>query len=86
MGRKIIIYKNIDDYNNTFDELRKKYSGLQMLIVDKAEKVGNFSFIDYSLIITYNFNRFEKVILSDKVKIDSRKSNLQIQIQHIEGD
>lgn len=86
MGKKIIIYKSLDDYNNTYEELKKIHNDLQVVIVDRVEKVGNFSFVDYSYIITYNFNRFEKVILSDKVKIDSRKSNLQIQIQHIEGD
>ena len=82
MNKQIVIYKSLEDYNNSFELLKKENKNLQMTIVDSVEKVKDFSFKDYDLIISYNFNMEEKRILSEKFRFDSRKTNMERTLLH----
>ena len=82
MNKKIVVYKSLEDYNKSFELLKKEYKNLQMTIVDDVKKVKDFSFKDYELVISYNFNNLEKKILSDKFKFDSRKTNMERRLLH----
>ena len=82
MNKQIVIYKSLEDYNNSFELLKKENKNLQMTIVDNVEKVKDFSFKDYDLVISYNFNNLEKRILSEKFRFDSRKTNMERTLLH----
>ena len=82
MNKHIVIYKSLEDYNNSFELLKKENKNLQMTIVDNVEKVKDFSFKDYDLVISYNFNNLEKRILSEKYRFDSRKTNMERTLLH----
>ena len=82
MNKQIVIYKSLEDYNNSFELLKKENKNLQMTIVDNVEKVKDFSFKDYDLVISYNFNKEEKRILSEKYRFDSRKTNMERTLLH----
>ena len=82
MNKQIVIYKSLEDYNNSFELFKKKNKNLQMTIVDTVEKVKDFSFKDYDLVISYNFNMEEKRILSEKFRFDSRKTNMERTLLH----
>lgn len=82
MNKQIVIYKSLEDYNNSFELLKKENKNLQMTIVDTVEKVKDFSFKDYDLVISYNFNMEEKRILSEKFRFDSRKTNMERTLLH----
>lgn len=82
MNKQIVIYKSLEDYNNSFELLKKENKNLQMTIVDNVEKVKDFSFKDYDLVISYNFNMEEKRILSEKFRFDSRKTNMERTLLH----
>ena len=82
MNKKIVVYKSLEDYNKSFELLKKEYKNLQMTIVDDVKKVKDFSFKDYDLVISYNFNREEKKILSDKFKFDSRRTDMERRLLH----
>ena len=82
MNKQIVIYKSLEDYNNSFELLKKENKNLQMTIVDNVEKVKDFSFKDYDLVISYNFNMEEKRILSEKYRFDSRKTNMERTLLH----
>lgn len=82
MNKQIVIYKSLEDYNNSFELLKKENKNLQMTIVDTVEKVKDFSFKDYDLVISYNFNNLEKRILSEKFRFDSRKTNMERTLLH----
>lgn len=82
MNKQIVIYKSLEDYNNSFELLKKENKNLQMTIVDNVEKVKDFSFKDYDLVISYNFNNLEKRILSEKYRFDSRKTNMERTLLH----
>ena len=82
MNKKIVVYKSLEDYNKSFELLKKENKNLQMTIVDNVEKVNDFSFKDYELVISYNFNNLEKRILSEKFRLDSRKTNIERRLLH----
>lgn len=82
MNKQIVIYKSLEDYNNSFELFKKENKNLQMTIVDTVEKVKDFSFKDYDLVISYNFNMEEKRILSEKFRFDSRKTNMERTLLH----
>ena len=70
MNKKIVVYKSLEDYNKSFELLKKEYKNLQMTIVDDVKKVKDFSFKDYDLVISYNFNNLEKKILNYYTSLD----------------
>lgn len=84
MKKKIIIYKNLEDYNSSYASYCNEFGKIGMIILDRIEKVYDFNFKDFDLVISHNFSREEKEILSRKILKDSRIEKTTTRLLHKE--
>lgn len=84
--KQIVIYKDINDYKETYSTYREEFDNIYMVIVQNVNKIDDFSFKDYCLIITHNFNKEDKEILSKIIKKDTRVHKNELKVIHRYGN
>lgn len=82
MFKEIILYKDLNDANNHFMNFKKENPNMNMIVLEYINKINDFNFKDYGLIVSYRFNIKEKDLLSRKIKKDARKEKRVILLRH----
>lgn len=80
--KRIILYKDVEDYKSTFKQYRETYGVLNVTILESTNKINDFSFNGYELIITHNFNNEDKEILTNALLKDTRIHKNEINVLH----
>lgn len=80
--KRIVLYKDVEDYKSTFKTYREAYGVLNVTILESTNKIYDFSFKGYELIITHNFNNKDKQILTDVLLKDTRIHKSEINVIH----